>query len=261
MRIVAIGAALAVVLLSPTGPAQARGFDFLPLSARVLQAGREGATLSNSGEQVSAPRGFVAMCAREALLCERSEVTAQRPPEAVLLSLVQDINHRINRDVRPQAESGLGEDRWRRPGAKGAGDCEDYAIEKREELKAAGFPAEDLSYAMVYRRDTGLHTILVARVGVESYVLDNLSPRVVKAAQAPYTWVKQQSHADPKLWQAALAAPGNDPNPAVGMAASPPRHRYLGRWASFDIFGGRSANPLQSLIAPRAEGSFALATR
>lgn len=73
-------------------------------------------------------------------------------------------------------------DYWAAPGeffARG-GDCEDYAIAKYYSLRSIGFSAKNMR--IVVLKDTSrnlLHAVLVVKHGGNSFVLDNLSRRVL----------------------------------------------------------------------------------
>lgn len=131
-------------------------------------------------------------------------------PEAELRAMLKQVNHHVNSRVRQRTDAeiyGVGE-LWRRSGdgRNAVGDCEDLAIEKRAELIAAGFPPDRLAFAVVYSRDAGLHTVLVARTEVEDVVLDGRSPYVTNWSKVPYSWISVQSMNDPMLWYAPAHA-------------------------------------------------------
>ena len=131
-------------------------------------------------------------------------------PEAELKAMLKQVNHHVNGRVRQRTDAeiyGVGE-LWRRSGdgRNAVGDCEDLAIEKRAELIAAGFPPDRLAFAVVYSRDAGLHTVLVARTEVEDVVLDGRSPYVTNWSKVPYSWISVQSMNDPMLWYAPARA-------------------------------------------------------
>lgn len=114
------------------------------------------------------------------------------------------MNRFVNQRVRQRTDEqmyGRGEV-WRRSGTgRGAqGDCEDLAIEKRLGLIARDFPPDRLFFAVVYRGDIGLHTILIARLADGDYVLDSLSPYVVVWSKAPYSWISVQAPGHPSKW-------------------------------------------------------------
>lgn len=127
---------------------------------------------------------------------------AARADRAMLSRINRYVNthvwQRSDLDVYRQPEH------WTRSGVgKGAaGDCEDIAIEKRLQLIAAGFPADRLSFAVVYSRESGLHTILVARTDAGDVVLDSRSGRVLPWSKIRYRWLAVQSQGDPMTWRA-----------------------------------------------------------
>lgn len=133
-----------------------------------------------------------------------SPVTVPAAPALDEMAMLKSVNRRVNGHVIQRRDSeifGTGE-RWRRSGiGRGAtGDCEDLAIEKRLQLLAEGYPPERLSYAVVYRRDVGLHTILIARTGEGDFVLDSLSPYVRHWKKVEYSWIGMQSMQEPTRW-------------------------------------------------------------
>ncbi len=120
------------------------------------------------------------------------------------LRTLQRLNREVNRQIVQVSDlNAIGiEERWDRPGRIGrpAGDCEDIAVEKRMRLIEAGFPAERLFYAVVYRPNFGLHTILVARLPSGDHVLDSATPRIVRWHQSRYVWLRIQSVDDSMRW-------------------------------------------------------------
>ncbi|WP_171981890.1 transglutaminase-like cysteine peptidase [Brevundimonas sp. LM2] len=111
------------------------------------------------------------------------------------MSRVVAINRAVNNAVRgvERVSAMGGIEGWVRPSMTRwglVGDCKNFAVEKRERLIEAGVSASQLRYAVVYRRDIGLHAVLVVRVNDRDYVLDNRSVHVLPWQDAPYTWVK-----------------------------------------------------------------------
>ncbi len=114
------------------------------------------------------------------------------------------INSEVNRTVIQVADidsTGISE-QWQRTGASKTpvGDCEDIAIEKRIRLMEHGFATQRLFYAVSYVQGYGLHTVLVARLESDDYILDSLSPHVMKWSQVHYQWLRQQSPGQPMVW-------------------------------------------------------------
>ena len=115
-------------------------------------------------------RGVDAMLTRAALKAE-----GQPALEALTL-----INSSVNRLIRYRADAG---DHWATPvetAARGAGDCEDFAIAKLWLLRSIGYTPDQLQ--LVILRDTRtsvFHAVLAVHVNGERYILDNLSNRVL----------------------------------------------------------------------------------
>lgn len=171
-------------------------------------------------------------------LAERTLMTAEPPastltPEAApaapaapltldqRLKMLQRINLYVNAHVLQRTDVQIYgvEEYWTRsgvgPGAQG--DCEDIATEKREELIDEGFPAEDLFYAVAYRRDIGLHAVLLAHTEVGDLVLDSRSSKLSPWNKVDYTWVKRQISGPGRPW--ALVDPGDGRPSDLRMAA------------------------------------------
>jgi predicted transglutaminase-like cysteine proteinase len=153
-----------------------------------------------------------------------------RLPVATRLKMLETVDRYVNDHVRQATDMevyGVPE-YWNRSGVgpHARGDCEDLAIEKRFELIEQGYPAADLFYAVAYRRDLGLHAVLVAHTELGDLVLDSRTPYVMLWSHAPYTWVKRQTPGDSSTW--ALIDTGA------------PKHADV-RIAALDLSGSRGA--------------------
>jgi predicted transglutaminase-like cysteine proteinase len=131
---------------------------------------------------------------------------AAAPLTSTLWSQAVRVNADVNRAIirrSDQANYGV-EDRWATPLEAGSryGDCEDYVLEKRRALLAAGVPAKALHIALVTTRWGEAHAVLLLTTDRGEYVLDNLSPWIVAWNQAPYRWRTRQVGADPFAWVA-----------------------------------------------------------
>jgi predicted transglutaminase-like cysteine proteinase len=132
-------------------------------------------------------------------------------PEATsdIWDLAERINARVNNAIirRSDWSTYHVEDRWATPLARGYrfGDCEDYALEKRRLLIAAGVPAQALNIALATTRRGESHAVLLLAAGGTEYVLDNLEPWILPWDQAPYRWRARQVGGDPFQWAYAAA--------------------------------------------------------
>jgi predicted transglutaminase-like cysteine proteinase len=97
------------------------------------------------------------------------------------------VNAAVNRMIvyREDSANWNADDYWASAAetfARGAGDCEDYAIAKMQVLHAAGIPSDDLFLVIGIDLPTRRgHAILLVRSGESDWVLDNLD-RSVHAA-------------------------------------------------------------------------------
>lgn len=82
-------------------------------------------------------------------------------------------------------------------------DCEDFALEKRRALIAAGIPEDALYLAVVFSPRTSLHAVLVVATDKGDLVLDNLNDWIVPYQETAYTWIKTQSTTSLLDWAVA----------------------------------------------------------
>lgn len=119
-------------------------------------------------------------------------------------ALLTSTNDSINRAMAQRndlAVYGVSEV-WATPLESGrrVGDCEDFVLEKRRALIAAGLPASALSIAVVVtdRRET--HAVLLVATDKDEYVLDNLSPWVLPWTKTGYEWRERQVAGSASNW-------------------------------------------------------------
>ncbi len=72
------------------------------------------------------------------------------------------------------------------------GDCEDYALEKRRQLIAAGVPETALSMAVAFTARGESHAVLMVSLESGDWVLDNLTPWATPWGDLNYRWVERQ---------------------------------------------------------------------
>jgi len=111
------------------------------------------------------------------------------------------VNRNVNRSITPQITPGNGTtEEW--VIAPSAGDCKDYAVTKRHELLARGWPSRALLLSEVVVPSGEHHLILVVRTQEADLVLDNLNANIRPAAMTfrQYQWVRIESPQNPKFW-------------------------------------------------------------
>jgi predicted transglutaminase-like cysteine proteinase len=116
------------------------------------------------------------------------------------------INAEVNRAIRPQHGSeSVADEKWLI--APRSGDCNDYAVTKRHELIARGWPARALMLAEVVIPSGTHHLVLVVRTRSGDLVADNLTTAIRPWTSVPYRWVRIQSPVNPLFWSAVERHP------------------------------------------------------
>lgn len=118
------------------------------------------------------------------------------------------VNRKVNRDIIAEITEGNGAtEEWLI--SPPAGDCKDYAITKRHELLARGWPSRALLLSEVVIPTGEHHLILVVRMKDVDLVLDNLNAHVrpLAAMYRQYEWVRIETPQNPKFW-ARIRLPG-----------------------------------------------------
>ena len=88
----------------------------------------------------------------------------------------------------------------------GAGDCEEYVLEKQRELRNAGLAVSNLLITVLRRSNGEGHAVLTVRTDKGDYVLDNLNDKVVEWHKTDYTYLKIQSSRDSGRWVSIVNA-------------------------------------------------------
>ena len=149
-----------------------------------------------------APMAFVRFCMQYPQDCKvrgsvfRPElVSLTKLRRAELVKVNRDVNHAItpyNKTNDVSAEEWLVSPR--------EGDCKDYAVTKRHELLARGWPSSSLLLTEVVVASGEHHLVLVVRTRENDLVLDNLNENVHLVSQISYHWVRAQYAKNPKFW-------------------------------------------------------------
>lgn len=149
-----------------------------------------------------APMAFVRFCTQYPQDCKvrgsvfRPElVSLTKLRRAELVKVNRDVNHAItphNKINDVSAEEWLVSPR--------EGDCKDYAVTKRHELLARGWPSSSLLLTEVVVAPGEHHLVLVVRTREDDLVLDNLNENVQPVSQSSYQWVRAQHAKNPKFW-------------------------------------------------------------
>jgi predicted transglutaminase-like cysteine proteinase len=172
------------------------------LAAPTASMAQEHVAFIDVGAVTTPPIGWAEFCIEYAPECD----TRPSLPRDVALSTrtwseLKHINVAVNTSVKPMTDMdhwGVVE-RWNYPD-DGYGDCEDYALQKRKLLMAAGWPREALLMTVVRDQNGNGHAILTVKTDRGEYILDNQTNDVLLWADTGYRFVKRQSQSDPNVW-------------------------------------------------------------
>lgn len=167
---------------------------------RDLSVVRIGPTI-REGIRVLPPPGFVRFCSEYPSECGGpSPALVSLSDEGWLVAVA--VNDAVNREIRPEED--VGPDHWQL--GVNAGDCDDYAAEKRHRLIAAGFPANALRFAVARTTRGEDHLLLVIRSDRGDLVLDNIDRDVRPASQIRHHLLIMQGPTRASGWAAAEIA-------------------------------------------------------
>ena len=162
-------------------------------AAEALAMPGQGSAMAVGGV-TSQPIGHYEFCRQYPRECRvRSRDTRPVAMSNAVWGAIRQVNDRVNRAVRPITDIDLHgvTEHWSFP--QGAGDCEDYALLKRNMLMRMGFAASDLLITVVRKPDGEGHAVLTVRTDRGDFVLDNLDGRVRHWTNTPYTFLKRQA--------------------------------------------------------------------
>ena len=157
------------------------------------------------------PVAHTMFCLRYRKDCEVSGV--DKPNIAMTverLNELNSVNRQVNRDIAPQPNlGGIATEKW--VISPRAGECHDYAVTKRHELLARGWPSRALLLSEVVIPSGEHHLVLVIGMKdpdtakVVNLVLDNLNDNLRPVGLTPYRWLRMESPDDPRLWSTVSA--------------------------------------------------------
>ncbi len=153
--------------------------------------------------KIAAPSGAASLCQRYNWACSGS---GQATVPSAMLAHAKRVNAAVNsrtRELSDRRQYGV-EEHWALPTRRG-GDCEDFVLEKKRRLIAAGLSPRSLLIATVLDRKRNSHAVLVLRTDQGDYVLDNLRSGVIDWRRTGYSFLKMQNSERPDRWDAVLA--------------------------------------------------------
>lgn len=200
-------ALLGVLAALPSAAGELRSLRPLPTMAGVAPTG--GVTRP--------PIGWIDFCKEDRSECGTDlgeNVTVKL--DAATWRKISAINRRVNREI----EAITDEDHWGRPErwslpADGKGDCEDYALRKRQLFAQSGLPRRALLMTVVIDETGGGHAILTVRTDRGDFILDNRRSAILAWNETDYRYVKREGQ-DGRGWVTM-----GDPAPAAVATAAP----------------------------------------
>ncbi|SFI08887.1 transglutaminase-like cysteine peptidase [Bradyrhizobium sp. Gha] len=195
-RIIKAATAIAMLAGSMLAPQAHAAFVGLPgmLRGHLQKIALGGPTL--------APFGHTLFCMQYPGDCTASHNHFRPGPIALDDSRwneLRDINREVNGAIRYEHNyEGIVGERWLI--APKTGDCNDYAVTKRHELIARGWPAHALLLAEVVTTWGEHHLVLVVRTKKGDLVADSIEQDIRPWTKSPYQWVRIQSPKTPTFW-------------------------------------------------------------
>lgn len=116
-----------------------------------------------------------------------------------------NVAERINSDVNAQVQYKSDLEHYNRPEwwveANVFGDCEDYALLKRQVLLRAGFGHKDLHLACCWIETGDYHCVLLCNTSKGWFILDNRYTWPMTPKSLPYKWDRALDEVDGKWYE------------------------------------------------------------
>jgi len=170
--------------------------------ARVPNVPQQGIQFIRFDRATLPPMAFTQFCLKYASDCkpqrslfggDRVELNNMRWAE------LENINRTVNSSIHPvRNEDGLAGEKWLLGPVRG--DCNDYAVTKRHQLIARGWPTRTVLLSEVVTVSGEHHLVTIVRTNGGDLVLDNLTDRILPWSRTPYRWVRIQTPKNPNYW-------------------------------------------------------------
>ena len=181
----------------------AQGVSNIQKPEKADRANAQGSNFMRIFGPAQPPHGFVRFCEATPAECTSDHGQESRfDASAERLKELDEINRSVNKEIAPATDLevyGVNE-YWTLPRTRG--DCEDYALLKRHNLIAKGWPVSSLLLTVVRDEKGEGHAVLTARTVQGDFILDNKIEDVRMWSKAPYQFVMRQSYLNPKVWVA-----------------------------------------------------------
>ena len=147
-----------------------------------------------TGGLTSQPIGHYEFCRANPVECNiRLRDPGPEHMSGTLWKEIVAVNVGVNAAIKPVNDFDIfGKDEvWAYP--EGAGDCEDYVLEKRRDLMRQGLSLSNLLITVVRKPDGEGHAVLTVRTDKGDFVLDNLTDSVRQWDATGYRFLKRQA--------------------------------------------------------------------
>ena len=171
------------------------------MAMAVSSAAAQNLAAMATGGLTSQPIGHYEFCKANPAECSiKLNDTGPLPLTSVLWKEIVDVNRSVNSSIKPMNDYDIyGKDEvWAFP--RGAGDCEDYVLEKRRDLSQKGISLTDLLITVVRKPDGEGHAVLTVRTNQGDFILDNLNDMVKPWDTTGYRYLKRQSTTHTGRW-------------------------------------------------------------
>jgi predicted transglutaminase-like cysteine proteinase len=219
------------------------------LSAAILSTALASDAPMREDGYALAPLSFVKFCIDYPGDCPSQSGGSQVQLTATRFMQLSEVNRAVNDSIIPKPDTSRLR-YWRLNVT--AGDCNNFAIQKRHDLLALGWPAGALALTVAVTSWGEGHLVVTVRTDQGDLVLDNLRSKIVSWRQTGYRFVMRQSADNPQFWvdlrggradQQVAVAPVEDIRPSAELSAArkfegsdfaesepsraPPRHQRI----------------------------------
>ncbi|MDZ5697656.1 transglutaminase-like cysteine peptidase [Chelativorans sp. M5D2P16] len=189
--------------MQKTKPAGLLSAGALLLAAMSVGSAHAASDFMAIGDRTSQPVGHYEFCQRKPDECGPTASEEKMVPlTRELWAKMVEVNNAVNTTVIPRTDTeswGI-EEYWSFPDLYG--DCEDFVLEKRRLLMAAGVPASNLLITVVRQPNGDGHAVLTVSTNMGDFILDNLEPRILAWSETEYQYLKRQSARHAGEWTA-----------------------------------------------------------
>lgn len=150
-------------------------------------------------QRIAAPSGARSLCENYKWACTSARNNVDKSvPEG---DIVKKVNRKINRSVREISDQRQYRrvEFWALPTSRG-GDCEDFALIKKQQLQLRGIDPKRLLLATVFDRNRNSHAVLIYRARNGDFVLDNLTNKILNWKDTGYIFLRMQDPNEPRQW-------------------------------------------------------------